>query len=227
MFVSNFMSYPVRTVGPDTLVPEARKIMSAASCRHLPVVDESKLLLGIITDRDIRSALPSKVVDQGEMTECLHRFETLPVKRIMTETVTCLTVEATLDDALILFEEHKVGALPVLDADNRIVGILALNDLLKAYKKLFGLGVRGSSLIVVKDNGKPHPLTRLTEILEAREVPFTRLIRTGDNDRDTLIYIRIHTHKLHAIYHALAEAGFETVAPHPISLESPGFLRRE
>lgn len=215
MFVSNFMSHPVRTAGPETPVSEAREIMAAASCRHLPIVDEGGRLLGIITDRDIRSALPSAVVDQRKIAESLHRFATLPVKRIMTEVVTRLSVEATLDDALILFEENKVGALPVLDDDERLVGILALNDLLKAYKRLFGLGLRGSSLIVVKDDGKPHPLTRLTELLEAREVPFTRLIRTGDNDRDNLIYVRIHTYKLSAIYQALAEAGFEAVAPHP------------
>lgn len=216
MFVSNFMSYPVRTVAPETLVPEAREIMTAASCRHLPVVDDNDLLLGIITDRDIRSALPSMMI-AGEETEYLDSYATLPVSLIMTEVVTRLAVEATLDDALILFEENKVGALPVVDEDNRIVGILAVNDLLKAYKELFGLGVRGSSLIVVKDDGRPRPLTRLTELLEAREVPFTRLIRTGEESGDTLIYIRIHTYKLSAIHHALAEAGFEAVAPQTIS----------
>ncbi len=219
MFVSNFMSYPVRTVGPETLVPEAREIMTAASCRHLPVVDDDDLLLGIITDRDIRSALPSMMIS-GEETEYLDSYTTLPVSLIMTEVLTRLAVEATLDDALILFEENKVGALPVVDEDNRIVGILAINDLLKAYKELFGLGVRGSSLIVVKDDGRPRPLTRLTELLEAREVPFTRLIRTGEENGDTLIYIRIHTYKLSALHHALAEAGFEAVAPQTNILNS-------
>jgi acetoin utilization protein AcuB len=227
MFVSNFMSYPVKTVTPTTLVPEARKIMAAGSCRHLPVVDGQNLLLGIITDRDIRSALPPVMMVEEERSEYLQRFEILPVSRIMTEVVTSLSVEATLDDALILFEGHKVGALPVVDGDNRLVGILAVNDLLKAYKQLFGLGVRGSSLIVVKDDGKPRALSRLVEILEAGNVPFTRLIRTNDNAPGNLIYIRIHTYKLSAINHALADAGFESIAPHAISLEFPNPFQRE
>jgi acetoin utilization protein AcuB len=213
MFVSNFMSKPARTVGPETLVSEAREIMAAENFRHLPVTDNDGLLLGIITDRDIRSALPSALINEGEKNEYLKRFATLKIRRIMTEVVTSLSSEATLDDALILFGENKVGALPVVDEENHLVGILAVRDLLKAYKELFGLGQRGSSLIAVRDDGKPKPLTRLTEVLEARQMPFTRLIRTDSDDQGHLIYVRVHTYNLSALYHALAEAGFEPVAP--------------
>jgi len=213
MFVSNFMSSPVKTVGPETLVSEAREIMTAGKFRHLPVTDNNDLLLGIITDRDIRSALPSALMGENKKSEDLPGIATLPVSRIMTKVVTSLSVESTLDDALILFGENKVGALPVIDEENRLVGILAVRDLLKAYKELFGLGERGSSLIAVRDDNKPKPLTRLTEVLEARQVPFTRLIRTDTDEGGNLIYIRVHTYNLSAIHHALAEAGFEPIAP--------------
>jgi acetoin utilization protein AcuB len=223
MFVSNFMSSPVRTVTPATLLPAAREIMTAGSCRHLPVVDERHMLLGIITDRDLRSSLPSLLLTEAEREEYLQRFATLPVGRIMTAIVTKLSLKATLDDALILFEERKVGALPVVNEANQLMGILAVNDLLKAYKQLFGLGVRGSSLLVVRDDGQPRVLTRLTELLETKQVPFTRLIRTGgpgQNSEENLIYVRVHTYNLRGIHQALAAAGFETVIPAAINLAS-------
>jgi acetoin utilization protein AcuB len=216
MFVSNFMSSPVKTVTPETFLPAAREIMTTGSFRHLPVVGDKNRLLGIITDRDLRSALPSPLMSEPERGEYLQRFATLTVGQIMTAIVTKLPVKATLDDALILFEERKVGALPVVNGANQLVGILAVNDLLKAYKQLFGLGVRGSSLLVVKDDGNPRALTRLTEVLETKRVPFTRLIRTGgtgQNDEESLIYVRVHTYNLSGIHQALTEAGFQTVVP--------------
>jgi acetoin utilization protein AcuB len=223
MFVSNFMSAPVRTVTPATLLTEAREIMNTGSFRHLPVVDERNILRGIITDRDLRSAMPSRLMTEPEREEYRHRFAILTVGQIMTAIVTKLPDKATLDDALILFEERKVGALPVVNEANRIVGILAVNDLLKAYKQLFGLGVRGSSLLVVRDDGRPRVLTRLTELLETKAVPFTRLIRTGgpgQNSDENLIYVRVHTYNLSGIHQALAAAGFETVIPAAINLAS-------
>ncbi|MCK4838843.1 MAG: CBS domain-containing protein, partial [Desulfobulbaceae bacterium] len=73
MFISSFMSAPAKTVTPGTLLPEAREIMVSGSFRHLPVVDGKDILLGIITDRDIRSAFPSEVMDERERGEYLQR----------------------------------------------------------------------------------------------------------------------------------------------------------
>jgi acetoin utilization protein AcuB len=134
----------------------------------------------------------------------------------MTEAVARITVNSTLDDALLLFERSKVGALPVVNDGQEVVGILSISDLLTAYKQLFGLGEKGSTLIAVKDDGKPKPLTRLTEALENRKVPFSRLIRDAGEGPGTdagLIYVRVHTHNLSGVHTALAAAGFNTVNP--------------
>lgn len=222
MFIANFMSSPVRTITPATLLPEAKDIMAAGSFRHLPVVDDNDMLLGIITDRDLRSALPPVEMDEQERAAYLQRFATLTAGDIMTAVVTKLSDRATLDDALILFEESKIGALPIVNETNQIIGILAINDLLKAYKQLFGLGVRGSSLLVVQDDDKPGILTRLADVFESHQIPFTRLIRTEVDDQDSgknLIYIRIHTYNLSGLHKILDEAGFHTVAPAAIDHE--------
>ncbi|NTV14382.1 MAG: CBS domain-containing protein [Desulfobulbaceae bacterium] len=214
MFIATFMTAPPRTVSPDTLLAEARELMTGGNFRHLPVVDEEGRLAGIITDRDLRSAMPTGVIDKQEASEYRKRFARTTVRAIMTETVACLPLEATLDDALLLFDRTRVGALPVLNSAHQVVGILSVRDLLTAYRQLFGLGEKGSTLIGVADDGDPNVLTRLTKTLETGRIPFTRLIRTGElGGKSALIYVRVHTHNLNGVHNTLAGAGFRTVAP--------------
>ncbi len=214
MFIANFMTEPARTVNPETLLTEARELMTAGNFRHLPVVDENGCLVGIITDRDLRSAFPAGVLDEQERDLYQKRYVRITVLAMMTEAVACLPLQATLDDALLLFDRTRVGALPVVDNGRRVVGILSIRDLLTAYRQLFGLGEKGSTLIEVTDDGDPGLLTRLTRALEEGNVPFTRLIRTGELGRQgAVIYIRVHTHNLNGVHNTLAEAGFKTQSP--------------
>lgn len=214
MFVATFMTAPARTVTPATLLPQARELMSGGNFRHLPVVDDCGRLVGIVTDRDLRSAFPAGMLDEEERDEYLQRFARTEVRAIMTAAVASLPAQATLDDALLLFDRTRVGGLPVVDGEGKVVGILSVRDLLTAYRQLFGLGVKGSTLIGVADDGDPRILTRLTGALEAGHVPFTRLIRTGDlGGQGGVIYVRVHTHNLSSVNNALAGAGLKTVTP--------------
>ena len=58
MFVSRSMTRQVIMVDPDARIFDAQELMQANDIRHLPVVDKNEKLVGIVTDRDIRSALP-------------------------------------------------------------------------------------------------------------------------------------------------------------------------
>lgn len=216
MFVTTYMSKTVSTVSPDTPLSAAKETLSTGNFRHLPVLDPAGRLTGIITDRDLRSAYPSGLLKDDERSAYLKRFRKMEVREIMTAPVARLTVRSTLDDALLLFDHSKVGALPVVDDEEKVVGILSIRDLLTAYKQLFGLGEKGSALLAVQDDGQPHPLTRLTEVLEKREIPFSRLIRDAGPKSDQgsrLIYVRVHTHNISGVHAALTAAGFTSVTP--------------
>ena len=215
MLVSNHMSRQVITVRPETPLKEVRELLRSHSFRHLPVVDAEQVLIGIVTDRDLRSALPSAFMSEEEKATYLSRFQTSTVATIMTEAVYSLDQRATLDDALLLFDRSRVGALPVVNEEKRVLGILSIRDLLAAYRTLFGLGEKGSRLVAVLDDGQPKILTRLTEVLERHDIPFTRLIKCteqGEVERGT-IYIRVHTYNSTIIHRVLQEAGFEMVVP--------------
>jgi acetoin utilization protein AcuB len=173
----------------------------------------------MVTDRDIRSAYPSSVLSGEERRHELEQVSKTPVSEIMSTDLVNLLPHSTIDDALLLLEKKKVGAIPVLDEKGVIVGIFSMRDLIRAYKRIFGLAEKGSSLVTIKDDGKPNVLARIVKILEQKGIPFTRLSRsklTGHEKSPVIVYIRVQTYNISAVHSVLAGAGFELVDPEPL-----------
>ena len=214
MFITQHMTRNPVTVSPETTLPAVRKILEKGRFRHLPVVDEKKRLVGMVTDRDLRSASPSSVLSAEQLKACLAEFDRSPVSAIMSRALFSLSPISTLDDALILLDREKIGALPVLDQEQRVIGMFSMRDLMAAYRRLFGLGERGSAMIVVEHDGRRKPLSRIAKVLEEHEIRFTRLISTeAEKEAPERIYLRVSTYNISAVHHALAEAGFAVVLP--------------
>jgi acetoin utilization protein AcuB len=216
MYVVQHMSCPPVTVRPEDAIAKAREMLRSHHFRHLPIVDDGGLLVGMVTDRDLRSAYPSSMLDDSERRAALEKLAHTPVREIMTANPIALVPGATLDDALFLLDRHKVGALPVVDEQGRLTGIFSIRDLMKAYRDLFGLGERGSALIEVEDDGRRQTLTRIVQALESGNIPFTRLVRTAAGEHEAVkrvIYIRVHTCNLHGVHTVLEEAGLHVIVP--------------
>jgi CBS domain-containing protein len=118
------------TVRSDAPVAEAQHLMRHRRIRHLPVVDGGRLG-GIITDRDVRTTLPSPATSlaAGEIRYLLDR---LLVERVMTRAVITIGPDAPIAEAVGLVLTHRIGALPVVEG-NRLVGIITETDLLRAF----------------------------------------------------------------------------------------------
>ncbi|MEN8199184.1 MAG: CBS domain-containing protein [Thermodesulfobacteriota bacterium] len=207
MYISRHMTPDPITVSPAMLLPEARALLNEYHFRHLPVVDEVGKLVGMLTDRDLRSAYPSSVAADSERTLVYERVEKTPVSEVMSTDLVSLTTEATLDDALFVFDRDQVGALPVL-ADERVVGIFSIRDLTAAYKRSFGLGEKGAVLIGIDDDGSPTIMTRLVTLLEEEKIPVSRVLRIADEGEGDSIYLRVKTFKIAAVLSLLEEKGF-------------------
>jgi acetoin utilization protein AcuB len=134
--VQDYMSTTLHTVRPEDSIKTAFKKLSMNRIRHLLVVDEAGRLQGIITDRDIRLALPSLAFcpDLGEL---YLRLEDLKVHEAMTHSLYLQTTtpESPLAEAVDLCLRHTIGALPVL-RDGTLVGIITETDLLRALHDL-------------------------------------------------------------------------------------------
>ncbi|MCA9716149.1 MAG: CBS domain-containing protein [Myxococcales bacterium] len=113
--------------------------MRQKGIRHLPVVDESGTLVGIISDRDL---LP--YISVGAAPRRQNGASAVRVREIMTRSVEVVGPDDTLRVAVELFLEHRFGALPVVNASGRLVGILSLIDVFRAWYELSG-GARRES----------------------------------------------------------------------------------
>lgn len=187
-------------------LPEARRLLTENHVRHLPVVDPQGQLVGMISDRDLRSAYPSSMLTESEHLQAYERVEKATVADIMSVECVSLTPESTLDDALLLFGRERVGALPVLN-DGRLVGILSDRDMITAYKELFGVGEKGSVLLGIEDDGQNGLMTRIVTLLEHHDIPFTCLLRIHDEEYGNRIYLRLNTFKIASVLTLLREDG--------------------
>ena len=117
--------------------------------------------------------------------------------------------------AALLFQSRQIGAAPVLDDEGRLIGMFTKSDLLKAYRSLFGLGDKGSSLISIEDDGDPRTLSRLVNLMVDRNVQVTRLVRKEATRRTKpMIYLRISTYNIRSLQKAIEAAGFTIHVPY-------------
>ena len=214
MFIADYMTANPLTITADTLILDVRRLLDDNHFRHLPVVDEEKRLIGVVTDRDVRSAYPSTIVDEKTYRKIFETVAATPVSRIMSTNCSCVSIEATLDEALLVFDRDKVGALPVITEDDVVIGIFSMRDLTAAYRKLFGSAKSGSSLIAVLDETKSHnSLSRIASLLEENEVHCTRLIKIGKESGFDRIYMRVSSAKVGDVHKHLQDSGFTLLKP--------------
>ncbi|MBI4561024.1 MAG: CBS domain-containing protein [Candidatus Rokubacteria bacterium] len=135
MRVRDFMSTSPISVTPETPVAEARDLMRRRQIRHLLVLDGERLA-GIITDRDIRLVLPSPATSLS-VWEINYLLAQLRVERVMTRSVITVSSDRPVEEAVRLMLAHKIGALPVREAD-RVLGIITETDLLRAFARVLG-----------------------------------------------------------------------------------------
>jgi acetoin utilization protein AcuB len=131
MTIRELMSGGLITVRRETPVLEARDLMAKERIRHLLVTEAGGLLLGIVTDRDIRLNLPSRATSLS-VWEINHLLTKLTVGQVMTQSVIVIGPDRPARDGAQLMLDHKIGALPVLE-DGRLVGIITETDVVRAF----------------------------------------------------------------------------------------------
>ncbi len=212
MYIKFYMTPNPISITPDTLVPKVKKMFKENSFRHLPVVDNTGRVVGIITDRDIRSAYPSVVASPQEIKSELDRLSETPVAEIMASNVMTLKEDSTLDEVFMLLEHQRVGAYPVVDEDMKLKGMFSLRDLLQACAELLGLKERGTNLIPFKDDGSKDILHRISGLFLELDIPLYKLIRTTTKGHD-IVYARVKNCDLGLVKKAAETADLIIVGP--------------
>jgi acetoin utilization protein AcuB len=144
--VKNWMQQPVVTIPADTTCREAIESMRAHRIRHLPVVEQDRLL-GIVTDRDLRQVLFDPALSD-RVTEAADILEHRTVRDVMTWAVVTVAPHTNIRQAARLMHEQRIGALPVVDG-RRLVGMLTEHDILRAFAAQTPEGVTRVSALEV------------------------------------------------------------------------------
>lgn len=145
MFVKDYMTKDPVTVTPDTPVLDAIRLLKEKGFRRLPVLKNGKLV-GLATEKDLKDAMPSKATTLS-VWEMNYLLSKLTVEEVMVKNVLTIPAEAPLEEAALLMEEKKIGALPVMEGE-RLVGIITVTDVMKAFTEVMGLKEGGMRVTV-------------------------------------------------------------------------------
>ncbi len=135
MIVRQLMSRDPITIGPDDTVAQALEQMLRYDVRELPVVADSSLI-GIVTDRDVKSLLGPGTADLDERRMPVAGLQA-SISELMSERVETLLPTVNASEACRLLVEYKVGAMPVVDLTGELLGICSVTDLLAEAARLF------------------------------------------------------------------------------------------
>lgn len=123
------MTSKVISVALDDKLSTVKEIFDHLKFHHVLVVDEGKLL-GVVSDRDLLKALSPNIGSRHESHKDLSSLNKR-VHQIMTRRPVVLHEDASVDDAIYLFNTHSVSCLPVVDLQNRPIGLVSWRDILK------------------------------------------------------------------------------------------------
>lgn len=129
MKVVDIMTKDPLTVTPTETIGQADELMNTNKIRQLPVV-QGKDLVGIVTDRDIRSFLSGSLLEGVEAREEALNTK---VREIMTTEPMTLSPDDDLQEAVEIMIDEKIGGIPVVDEAEGLVGIVTYVDVLRCF----------------------------------------------------------------------------------------------
>ena len=177
MAVKDFMTKRVVYVSPETTVAAAADIMRDKGLRRLPVIEHDKLV-GLVTEGTMAEASPSKATSLSiyEMNYLLNKTK---VGDIMIKNVLTVSKYASLEDAIYIMLQNKVGVLPVVDND-QISGIITDKDVFRAFLEISGYGQAGIRIgLEVPDT--PRVLEKIANLIASENLNIERTIVAPKN----------------------------------------------
>ena len=213
MFVSERMATDLITIGPDSTIAEAKDEMSKISIRHLPVIDDKGLLIGIVTDRDMRDAMPSSLLEKKDYQETLAKILKHQISEIMTKDPITIYGYFTIQDALLAIQKKKVGALPVIDDQGYLKGLLSTRDLLSAFINVMGIKEPGSLLCILARD-IPGQMKKIVDIIAEENISLGSVLTAKSWDGEKrAIFPYLFTNNVATVKKKLLDIGFELIDP--------------
>ena len=164
LLVENWMNPNVITVDADDSMLDATKLLKEHNIRHLPVLEQGKLV-GVITDRDLKRAAPSDATAL-EAHELLYLIANIKVREIMTKNPITVPYNFTIEEAAELLLQARISGMPVVDKDGDVIGTITQTDLFKVLISLTGVGKKGVQFAFLLED-RPGSIKDVADVIRA------------------------------------------------------------
>jgi acetoin utilization protein AcuB len=201
--VRDSMTRDVVTLEPEASAAEAWRLCRQRNIRHLPVVDEGRLV-GLVSDRDLRDASPPRG-STGER-DALNWSRLGDMMSTGLATVHPLD---TIEHAARELHDRRIGCLPVV-ADGELVGIITSSDMMQTLIELIGAHGRRGSWVEVEVPNEPGQLADVTDVIRDHKVNIGGVfLSQARQATHRLIILRLETTNPSGTVKALQNAGYD------------------
>lgn len=208
MLVKDIMTSTVLTIREDQSILEARELLRGKSLISLPVVDDMLRIRGIITLDDIGKASPSdsSTLSRYEANYLLGR---LKVKDVMKRSVVTVDADDTIEFVAYKLYKYRVNALPVVNEDNKLCGIVSRSDIFRSVVEIMGMN-RNCVRITITTPDKIGVVAEISNIMKEDGINIISLItkQNGDGTAEVTIRAALNNNGLDII-EQIREAGYE------------------
>ncbi|MBI1857588.1 MAG: CBS domain-containing protein [Candidatus Melainabacteria bacterium] len=118
MYIKDVMKTKPYFLHKDDTIASAYELMSSKKIRHIPIINENQELIGLVTQRDIAGALAK-------------REESMKIAKIMKKEIITVCPDTPLKGVIEVMILNKYGCLPVVDSNNKLIGIVTETDMLQ------------------------------------------------------------------------------------------------
>jgi acetoin utilization protein AcuB len=207
------MRKKVTTLTKENTIADAVNLFRNGDFRHIPIVNEQNELIGIISDRDVRDALPS-VLSQTSPSNILNQ----PIEKIMsTNVITCTPLDF-VEEIATYFYHYKIGCIPVISF-GKLVGIVTEIDVLHTLVTLTGAYQPSSQLEILVKN-QPGILNEVVSIFSSRNINIVSvLVYPASDEQHKVLVFRIQTMNPLQLISEIKEAGFNVLYPNEMGVD--------
>ncbi|MHB8842814.1 MAG: CBS and ACT domain-containing protein [Candidatus Aquicultor sp.] len=213
MFIDRSMTKNVITIKPEAGILEAKEKLEKHHIHSLPVVEGEDILIGIVTDRDIRSALPSGLLSDQDKKKERARLSHLKIEDIMTKNPVTVSPSQTLEDALLMMHKIRVGAFPVVDQKGKVIGIISRQDLMRAFINVLGIEEPGTLLCILAED-KVGTLKKIVDAISEERISFgSVLVARHWEEGKRMVFPYLLTNNVTKVKKKLKAMGFTLLNP--------------
>ena len=162
MLVGNWMTKDVISVDVNDSMQDAARLIRKHKIKRLPVMENNKLV-GIVTDRDLKTASASEVTTL-EIHELLFLLSEIKISDIMTKDPITIPLDYTIDEAAQILLEHKLSGAPVVDDEGQVTGVITQTDIFRVLVLFTGVKKAGIQFAFQLED-RPGSIKEVSDIM--------------------------------------------------------------